>query len=150
MERVIPFLESVKMPARGLSGMYFPKMTAAIRSVTPMAEASMGVSVQNITLNNLAMENFSCQMPSGGVSELVKIGNILSNFKSRLDVCVPELTGVKTKWSFSGGTIKSAKALDPKTLKNNICIEKALVGKEFPDSGDCEAVLYLGKEKTSY
>ncbi len=112
-------------------------------------EASMNVSIKSLAINSMAVQDLSCQIPSGGMPELFKIVGLLSSFKSKLDVCVSELSGIKTKWSFSGGKIKSVKAFDSKTLKNNTCIEKTLSGKAFVDTGDCEAILFLGKEKNN-
>lgn len=113
------------------------------------AQASMTVSVESLTLNNMAIQNLSCQISSGGMAELLRIAGALSKLKEKLDVCASELAGFKTSWTFAGGKVKAAKVYDEKTLKNNSCIEKALIGKEFADSGSCEALIFLGKEAAS-
>ncbi len=110
------------------------------------AQASMTVSVESLTLNNMALQNLSCQVSSGGMAELLKIADALTKLKEKLDVCAPELAGYKTSWLFTNGKVKSVKSFEEKSLKNNSCIEKTLLGKEFPDSGSCSALLFLGKE----
>lgn len=124
-----------------------PAATPA-QSGVPGATVSLG----SLSADGLDAKDMSCRFDgnagAGGLfgaltGPAVVIGS-LAKKKAELDRCAPQGAEVRVRWSFAGGRVTRAEAVDAKPPMK-ACVEAALKSAVSTMDGECAATLLLGK-----
>lgn len=129
-----------------------PPLDAQPVGSAPSGVPGATVTLGSLTADGLSARDMSCRFDgNAGVGGLfgaftgpaVVIGS-LAKKKAELDRCAPQGAEVRVRWSFAGGRVSRAEAVDTKPpLK--ACVEAVVKSAVCPMDGECAATLRIGK-----
>ena len=123
-------------------------------AAAPAASGVQGATLTmgSITADGLNAKDISCRIDAGGgggglfgalTGPAVIIGS-LAKKKPQLDRCAPQGAEVRVRWSFAGGRVTKAEAVDAKPPMK-ACVEAVVKSAISTMDGECAATLLIGK-----
>ncbi|MFT4975183.1 MAG: hypothetical protein ACI8S6_001070 [Myxococcota bacterium] len=108
-----------------------------------IAQADVSVSIDEISVDGMAIRQLSCQLERGGLFASAMVVGALSAQKAGLDACAPQGAAFTVSWTWAEGTTVASVA--GSVPDKEACIRAALLPIQPPTRGQCVALILTGE-----